>query len=136
MGIQVNKVKGNPKAVSNRVLVTDMYFGEQKTSSGLIIKDDDGTTRGIYPRWAKVYDKGPENKDDYKIGHWILVEHGRWTRSFSVETDDGDKEIRMVEAESVLGYAEEKPNDVYIGSEYTDGEHATVDPSAFLKPSY
>ena len=32
---------------------------EQKTAGGLIIKDDDGTTRGIYPRWAKVYSKGP-----------------------------------------------------------------------------
>jgi co-chaperonin GroES (HSP10) len=136
MAIQVGKIKGNPRAVGNRVLVTDMYFGEQKTASGLIIKNDDGTTRGIYPRWAKVYSKGPENKDDYKIGHWILIEHGRWTRSFTVETDDGEKVIRMVESESVLGYAEEKPSDVYIGAEYTDGEHATVDPSAFVNPSF
>jgi co-chaperonin GroES (HSP10) len=135
MAIQINKIKGKPRAVGNRVLVTDMHFGEQKTSSGLIIKDDDGTTRGIYPRWAKVYDKGPENKSDYKIGHWILVEHGRWTRSFTVETPDGDVEMRMVETESVLGYAEKKPNDVYIGGEYADGEHATVDPSAFVNSS-
>ena len=136
MGIQISKAKGNVRAVGNRVIVTDMYFGEQKTASGLIIKDDDGTTRGIYPRWAKVYSKGPENDDVYEIGHWILIEHGRWTRAFTVETPDGDLELRMVESESVLGYSEEKPNDVYIGAEYTDGEHATIDPSAFINPSY
>lgn len=136
MAVQLSKIQGTPVAVGNRVLVTDMYFGEQKTASGLIIKDDDGTTRGIYPRWAKVYSKGPQNDDVYEIGHWILVEHGRWTRSFTVETPEGEKVIRMVESESVLGYAEEKPNDVYIGAEYTDGEHATVDPSAFVNPSF
>ena len=136
MGIQLSKIKGNVAAISNRVIVSDMYFGEQKTTGGLIIKDDDGTTRGIYPRWAKVYSKGPNNKDDYDIGHWILIEHGRWTRAFTVETPEGDVELRMVETESVIGYSEEKPNDIYIGSEYSDGKHATIDPSAFVNPSY
>lgn len=136
MAINLNTIQGTPTAIGNRVLVTDMYFGEQKTASGLIIKDDDGTTRGIYPRWARVHDKGPDNKDDYEVGHWILVEHGRWTRSFVVETDQGEKEIRMVEAESILAYADEKPNDLNIGAEYTDGEHATVDPGAFVNPSF
>ena len=132
MSVQLHKVKGNPVAVGNRVLVTDMYFGEQKTTSGLIIKDDDGTTRGIYPRWGRVHSKGPRNDDAYEVGDWILVEHGRWTRSFTVETPEGDVEMRMVETESILGYSTEKPNDVYIGSEYSDGEHATIDPSAFI----
>ena len=136
MAIQLSKIKGDVAAVGNRVIVSDMYFGEQKTAGGLIIKDDDGTTRGIYPRWAKVYSKGPRNKDDYDIGHWILIEHGRWTRAFTVETPEGEVELRMVETESVIGYSEEKPNDIYIGSEYSDGEHATIDPSAFVNPSY
>ena len=132
MGIQLSKIKGNVAAVGNRVIVSDMYFGEQKTTGGLIIKDDDGTTRGIYPRWAKVYSKGPRNKDDYNIGHWILIEHGRWTRAFTVETPEGEVELRMVETESVIGYSEEKPNDIYIGAEYNDGAHATVDPGSFI----
>ena len=132
MGIQLSKIKGNVAAVGNRVIVSDMFFGEQKTTGGLIIKDDDGTTRGIYPRWAKVYSKGPRNKDDYNIGHWILIEHGRWTRVFTVETPEGEVELRMVETESVIGYSEEKPNDIYIGAEYNDGAHATVDPGSFI----
>jgi co-chaperonin GroES (HSP10) len=124
----LHKVKGSVRAINNRVLVSHMHFGEQTTKSGLIIKTDDGTTRGIYPRWGKVYDKGPRNDDPYKIGDWVLVEHGRWTRG--VELDDIT--IRMVEAESILAYSETKPEDVQIGAEYKDGEHATIDPSSFV----
>jgi hypothetical protein len=125
-------LEGKPQAVGNRVVVTDMHFGEQKTASGLIIKNDDGTTRGIYPRWCRVYDKGPRNNDPYEVGEWILVEHGRWTRSFKAKVDDKVIEFRTVESESILGYSDQKPDDIQIGSEYNDGEHATIDPSAFV----
>jgi co-chaperonin GroES (HSP10) len=127
MAINLNTIKGKPRAIGNRVLVTDMYFGEQTTESGLIISTDDGKERGIYPRWAKVYSKGPDNKDDYSIGEWILVEHGRWTRGIKIETeDDGEIEIRMVEAESILAYSNEKPSGVQIGSTTGNGESVTV----------
>jgi co-chaperonin GroES (HSP10) len=134
--MSINPVKAKSlRAVGNRVLVTDMYFGEQKTASGLIIGNDDGKTRGIYPRWAKVYAKGPDNNDEFHVGHWILIEHGRWTRGITIDTGEGDFEIRMVEAESILAYSEEKPNDVYIGAEYSDGQSVTVDPSSFIRPN-
>ena len=55
-------ITGELRPIQNRVLVTDMHFGEQKTKSGLIISSDDGETRGIYPRWGKVYAKGPTKK--------------------------------------------------------------------------
>lgn len=132
----INSIKGTPRAIGNRVLVTDMYFGEQKTASGLIISNDDGKTRGIYPRWGRVYSKGPQNKDPYKVGEWILVEHGRWTRGMTLETKDGELEVRMIEAESVLAYSDEKPEGLNIGAEYSDGEHATVDPSSFIGSQY
>jgi co-chaperonin GroES (HSP10) len=129
----VNVIKGTPRAVSDRVLVTDMSFGEQTTASGLIISSDDGKTRGIYPRWAKVYDKGPENNDPYEIGDWILVEHGRWTRGVKLDTVTGEIEVRMVDTQSILGYSNEKPESVQMGAEYNDGEHATIDPSSFMR---
>ena len=135
MAINLNTIKGIPRAVGNRVLVTDMHFGEQVTASGLIVASDDGKTRGIYPRWAKVYSKGPDNKDEYNIGQWILVEHGRWTRGMLVNDGDGEKEIRMVESESILAYSDEKPDGLVIGSEYADGEHATIDPGSFVNPN-
>lgn len=124
MTLNINTIKANGlRAIGNRVLVTDMYFGEQTTQSGLIISSDDGQERGIYPRWAKVLHKGPENKDTYEIGHWILVEHGRWTRGMKVDVDNEELEIRMVESESILAYANEKPDSINIG---TTSEHGTV----------
>ena len=124
MALNINTIKANSlRAIGNRVLVTDMYFGEQTTQSGLIISSDDGQERGIYPRWAKVLHKGPENKDTYEIGHWILVEHGRWTRGMKVDVENEELEIRMVESESILAYANEKPDSINIG---TTSEHGTV----------
>lgn len=132
MSINLNRIKGNLRAVGNRVLVRDMYFGEQKTAGGLILRDDDGTTRGIYPRWARVYAKGPDNNDDYSVGDWILIEHGRWTRGIDMDIDGEEVTIRMVEAESILAYSDEKPNDVYIGAEYESGP-ASHKPEDFVR---
>ena len=132
MSSNINAIKGTPRAFGNNVLVTDMHFGEQATKSGIIIADDNGSTRGIYPRWARVYDKGPDNKDEFTVGDWILIPHGRWTRSVKVETPTGEVEIRKVELESILATSTEKPDGLNIGAEYADGEHATIDPSSFI----
>ena len=132
MPTNVNAIKGNLRAIGKRVLVTDMHFGEQVTKGGIILGNDDGKTRGIYPRWAKVYSKGPLNKDQYDIGQWILIEHGRWTRSMKLETNEGEIEVRMVDADCILAYSDEKPESVSIGAEYSDGQHATIDPSSFV----
>ena len=103
MAYNLKTIKGSLRPVRNRVIVSDMYFGERKTKGGLIITNDDGNVRGVYPRWGKVYAKGPKNKDDYDIGQWVLVEHGRWTRGITLETDEGEElELRMVEAEAIL----------------------------------
>ena len=112
MSINLHTIKGDLKPVGNRVLVSDMYFGEQKTKGGLIVLDDDGTSRGIYPRWGKVYAKGPKNKDDYAVGEWVLVEHGRWTRGCKIDNGNDEIMLRMIEAESILAYSQEKPDDV------------------------
>ena len=125
-------IKGSLKPVQNRVLVSHMHFGEQKTAGGLIIRSDDGETRGIYPRWGKVYAKGPTNKDAYEIGDWVLVEHGRWTRGFEVELEDGTIEtMRTVEAESVIGWQEEQPRNTIFGDKHGAGDVASVRPEDF-----
>lgn len=133
MSVQLNVTQGKVRAVNNRVLVSDMFFGEQTTASGLIIKNDDGTTRGIYPRWAKVYGKGPKNTDPYEIGQWILIEHGRWTRGFKVNDGTGEIELRMVDADCILMYADQRPNDIYIGQEYADGASTDIRPEDFIR---
>lgn len=134
MSQNLNAIKGTPRAKGEDVLVTDMHFGEQKTAGGLIIKSDDGQTRGIYPRWAKVYSVGPNNKDtEFNVGDWVLIKHGRWTRGINIQTEDVEIEIRKVELESILATSSEKPSGLQIGAEFADGEHATIDPSSFLK---
>jgi len=127
MANNINAIKtGGLRAVGNRVLITDMYFGEQTTKSGLIISTDDGKERGIYPRWGKVYAKGPDNKDEYDVGDWILIEHGRWTRGMLIEVNGEEIEIRMAEAESILAMSEEMPEmGVRMGS--TTGNGQSVD---------
>lgn len=120
------------RAVGNRVIVSDMHFGEQKTRGGIIIRDDDGTSRGIYPRWGKVFRKGPKNSEPYEEGQWVLVEHGRWTRGLSITIGDVERTLRMVEAESILGYSENQPEDAIIGREYNDGP-ADIRPEEFQR---
>lgn len=129
----MNTITGTLTPIGNRVLVTDMYFGEQRTRGGLIISDDDGQTRGIYPRWGKVHAKGPDNNEDYDVGDWVLVEHGRWTRSIKIDEGDGEQEIRMIEAESILGYSDTKPDDVQFGEEYSNSDSATFSPESFVR---
>lgn len=116
MPINIDTINGKIQPIRNRVIVRDMYFGEQKTKSGLIIADDDGTTRGIYPRWGRVHSKGPENDDEYSVGDWILIEHGRWTRSIKIDEGAGEIELRMIEAESVLAWSDTKPDGVQMGN--------------------
>jgi hypothetical protein len=133
MALNLNAVKGTPRAFGENVLVSDMHFGEQTTVGGIILGDDDGKTRGIYPRWGRVYSKGSDNKDGFQVGEWILIMHGRWTRGMKVDTPEGEIVVRKVELESILATSTEKPVGLNIGAEYADGEHATIDPSSFIK---
>ena len=43
-------VQGTIKPIKNRILVTDMHFGQTKSKGGLIILDDDGKDLGVHPR--------------------------------------------------------------------------------------
>ena len=136
MAKNINAIKGTPRAIGKRVLVTDVEFGEQVTESGLIIAGDDGKERGIYPRWGKVYSKGPKNIDDYQVGERILIEHGRWTRGLKVDTEhDGEIKFHMVDETGILAYSNDKPKDLRIGAEHSDGDIATIDPGSFINPN-
>ena len=132
MALNLNAVKGTPRAFGENVLVSDMHFGEQTTAGGIILGSDDGKTRGIYPRWGRVYSKGSDNKDGFQVGEWILIMHGRWTRGMKVDTPEGEIVVRKVELESILATSTEKPVGLQLGAEYADGEHATIDPSSFI----
>ena len=104
----VNKYYGEIEPLGKRVLVEGMHFGETKTKSGLILVDDDGTQAGIHPRWAKVYAIG-KRQEDVKVGEWILVSHGRWSRALKVKKDGIELEVRMIDENDILLVSDEEP---------------------------
>lgn len=127
----MNIVEGKLRPLNDNILVTDMHFDEMKTASGIVIKSDDGKAHGVKPRWCRVWAIGPKQKE-VKVGEWILVEHGRWTRGVTVREDGKEILIRRVENISVMCRADEKPNDFYIGQEHDTSKPITSRPEDFM----
>ena len=105
------KVTGTLLPLRDNVLVSDMNFESRTTASGLFIPGDDGKNHGIHPRWGKVFAVGP-TQTEVTVGEWILVEHGRWTRTIEVEVDDSIVELRMVDNKSIMLSADAAPSDI------------------------
>ena len=94
--------------LKKRVLVSDMHFGERKSAGGIILMDDDGSEGGIHPRWAKVYAVG-DQQEDVKVGEWVMVAHGRWSRGFKVKKDGVELEVRMIDEKDILLVSDDEP---------------------------
>ena len=109
-------VENDITPLKKRVLVSDMHFGETKSKGGIIIVDDDGTAGGIHPRWGKVYAVG-KDQVDVKVGEWIMVSHGRWSRAFKLKRKEkstaGDigveLEVRMIDENDILLVSQDEP---------------------------
>ena len=127
----MNTVKGTIRPIRDNVLVTDMDFEEMKTASGIVIQSDDGKAHGVKPRWCRVWAIGPEQQD-VKVGEWILMEHGRWTRGIKVEENGEEIIIRRVELKSIMLQTDKRPNDFYIGAEYDATQPVTSRPEDFM----
>ncbi|HET8688590.1 MAG TPA: hypothetical protein VFM18_18405 [Methanosarcina sp.] len=98
------------QALKDYVLVADMNFEGRKLSSGLHLLGDDMRSAGIRPRWARIYAIGPE-QTDVKVGQWILVSHGRWTRGVKIEDANGEVVIRRVDSNDILLVSDSEPAD-------------------------
>ena len=100
------------KPIHDKVIVTDLQHGEQKTKAGLIILDDsttDAGARGIKPRWARVHATGPKQKD-VKVGDWILLEHGRWSLGQVLDIEGEDSlRIWLADHKAILAVSDELP---------------------------
>ena len=81
--------------LNDSVIVTEMTFDERFTTSGIVLLNDNGKSTGIRPRWGQVYAVGPDQQD-VKVGQWVCVAHGRWTRGIDVEDETGKKTLRRV----------------------------------------
>lgn len=106
------KVQGTIKPLRDTIFVTDMEFGEQTSTGGIVVLSSNGKSRGIHPRWGRVWAVG-DTQTAIKVGEWILVEHGRWTRTVEIETDDSTVEIRMVDNNAILLSADSRPDDIH-----------------------
>jgi co-chaperonin GroES (HSP10) len=110
------RVKGSIQPLRDNIIVEEMKFGMQTTSKGLIVLNDDGANHGIKPRWGKVYAIGPD-QTDIRVGQYILVEHGRWSRGVElVDPVTGEeKTIRLVDNNNILLVSDEPVDEVMIG---------------------
>lgn len=108
----MNKIKGKLAPLGDKILVSDMEFGIERTASGILVHSDDGKRSGIHPRWAKVYAVGPEQKD-VNVGDWILLEHGRWGRGIDYVNSSGEEiVIRHADKDAILLVSDKKPDGV------------------------
>ena len=95
--IKVNAVR----PVKDHVIVCDMNFDARTSLSGIWIPSTNGKLEGIHPRWGKVYAVGADQKE-IKVGQWVCVKHGRWTRGLEIEDPVGEKTIRRIDNDDIL----------------------------------
>lgn len=95
--IKVNAVR----PVKDHVIVCDMNFDARTSLSGIWIPSTNGKLEGIHPRWGKVYAVGAE-QTEIKVGQWVCVKHGRWTRGLEIEDSSGEKTIRRIDNDDIL----------------------------------
>lgn len=121
----MSKVVGKITPIRNNILVSDMNFDERKSAGGIVLLSDDGKSEGVRHRWGKVWAIGPE-QHEVKVGDWILLEHGRWSRGVTVELEDGSEVvIRRADPNAILMVTDENPGD------NTYGEHSKVQHQTF-----
>lgn len=103
--------------ILDHIIVSDMNFGEQVSTGGIVLRSDNGKSEGVKPRWGKVYAVGPDQKQ-VSVGEWLLIEHGRWTRGIELDLDDSDEKIELfrIDPNGILIVADEKPADLEFGA--------------------
>ena len=103
------------RPLNDTVIVSEMDFTGRKLSSGIVLLGDDGKSEGIRSRWARVFAIGPEQKD-VRVGEWICVAHGRWSRGIEIEDETGTHTIRKVDNKDILLSSDDKPDDDTLSS--------------------
>lgn len=99
------------KPLHDSVIVSDMTFDERFTTGGIVLLSDNGKSTGIRPRWGQVYAVGPEQKD-IRVGSWVCVAHGRWTRGIDIEDESGKHTLRRVDPKDIMMESDEEPQDI------------------------
>jgi co-chaperonin GroES (HSP10) len=98
------------RPLNDSVIVGEMVFDERLSTGGIVLLNDNGKSTGIRPRWGQVYAVGPEQKD-VRVGEWVCVAHGRWTRGIDIEDENGKQTLRRVDPKDILIQSDELPRD-------------------------
>lgn len=118
------EIDGEIRPLKNSIIVTEMSFEGRQLSSGILLLGDDGKTDGIRPRWARVYAIGPEQQD-VRVGQWVLVEHGRWSRGLKIVKDGEEITIRRADPEAVIFVSDDEPENIDTISTAVHAERKT-----------
>lgn len=103
------------RPLHDHILVVGMEFNERFTNSGIFIPSDDKTTQGVRPRWGRVYAVGPD-QTEIKVGQWLCIAHGRWTRGVDIEDNSGEKlTVRRIDNSEILLISDNEPDDMTMG---------------------
>ena len=112
------------RPLNDSVIVGEMVFDERITSGGIVLLNDNGKSTGIRPRWGQVYAVGPD-QHDVRVGEWVFVAHGRWTRGIDIQDENGKQTLRRVDPNDILLSADELPDDLT----FSDAIHVEAAPS-------
>ena len=93
------------------VFVTDMEQGMRMSRGGIILTDDNFKEHGIRPRWGRIWAVGPEADSEFKVGEWVLVEHGRWTLGMEIELPDEIIKVWRVEPKACMLASADDPRE-------------------------
>ena len=50
-------------------------------------------------------------QEDVKVGQWVMVAHGRWSRAFKVKKENTELEVRMIDENDILLVSDDEPKD-------------------------
>jgi len=92
-----------------------MQFDSRISHGGIILLSGDKKLEGIHPRWARVYAVGP-NQKEVRVGQYVCISHGRWTRGIEITDDDGEKIVRRIDNNDILLISDNPMVDEIIGS--------------------
>ena len=117
-------IDGEIRPLRNNIIVSDMSFEGRQLSSGIVLLGDDGKTDGIRPRWARVFAVGPE-QHDIRVGQWVLVEHGRWSRGTKIFREGQELTIRRADPEAIIFVSNTEPEKIDTLSTAVHAERRT-----------
>ena len=50
-----------------------------------------------------------KDQDDVKVGEWVMVAHGRWSRALKVKKEGEELEVRMIDENDILLVSNDEP---------------------------